>query len=88
MTRLLEINPRGVTVSLTSQASFPLFIEEHWSNLDCHNVYTAVNTCNDRSQYAMSIMIMVYHLEVHKSGGSWKLFDVRKQSLLHGFKRF
>ena len=81
MTRLLEINPRGATVTLTSQASFPLFIEEHWSNVDYCEVYTDVNTRNDESQYAMDIMIVVNHFEVHKSDVSWKPFDVRKKGV-------
>lgn len=79
MTRLLEINPRGVTVSLTSQASFPLFIEERWSNVDYCEVYTDVNTCNDERQYAM---IVVNHFEVHKLDVSWKPFDVRKKEFV------
>lgn len=72
---------RGVTVSLTSQASFPLFIEERWSNVDYCELYTDVNTCNSESQYAMSAMIVVNYFDVHKSDASWRLFDVRKKGL-------
>lgn len=72
---------RGVTVSLTSQASFPLFIEERSSNVDHCEVYTGVDTRNDDSQYATSIIIVVNYFEVHKLDVSWKPFLVREKGV-------
>lgn len=78
MTRLLEINPGELLFFLTSRASLPLFIEEHWSNVDYCEVYTNVNTCNDESQYATRAMTVLIHFEVHISDVTWKHFHVEK----------
>lgn len=72
---------RGVAVSLTSQASFPLLVEERWSNGDYCELYTYVNTCNSKSQYAVSTMTVVNYFEVHNSDVSWRLF-VREKELV------